>query len=93
MKYILIMSLVLITACASDNRQYTSPNQQESKSGVALTTKMMAECGELSSINNGGTLIELMQTVKSNYNLYHECAAKNRAWIEWYLQQRSTPVR
>jgi hypothetical protein len=50
---------------------------------------LLKECGALSTINKPEVkLSELMDTVAKNYGKYHECAAVNEAWQEWYRDQK-----
>jgi hypothetical protein len=50
---------------------------------------LMKECGNLATINKSEVkLSELMDTVSKNYSKYHECAAINEAWQEWYNEQK-----
>jgi len=34
------------------------------------------------------TIIEFTKTVSENYTLYHQCAGRTDAWIDWYQQQK-----
>jgi uncharacterized protein YcfL len=34
------------------------------------------------------SIIDYTKTVTDNYTLYHECSAKNSAWIYWYQKQK-----
>ena len=50
---------------------------------------LLKECGTLNAINKPEVkLSELMDTVAKNYGKYHECAAINEAWQEWYTEQK-----
>jgi hypothetical protein len=50
---------------------------------------LLKECGTLGTINKPEVkLSELMDTVAKNYGKYHECAAVNEAWQEWYREQK-----
>lgn len=50
---------------------------------------LLKECGTLATINKPEVkLSELMDIVAKNYGKYHECAAVNEAWQEWYLEQK-----
>jgi hypothetical protein len=44
-------------------------------------------CPELNTVETE-KLSELLDTVVDNYALYHECAAKNAAWNQWYQEQK-----
>lgn len=50
---------------------------------------LLKECGTLATINKPEVkLSELMDTVAKNYGKYHECAAVNEAWQDWYREQK-----
>lgn len=50
---------------------------------------LLKQCGPLTTINKTEVkLSELMDTVAKNYSKYHECAAVNEAWQEWYQEQK-----
>ena len=34
------------------------------------------------------SIVDFVKTVVRNYGTYHECAAKNDSWIEWYQTQK-----
>jgi len=47
------------------------------------------KCGELKKIEGKTiSIVDLHRTVVENYTLYHECAAKNEGWLEWYNTQK-----
>lgn len=55
----------------------------------AVPEALLKECGQLNTINKPEVkLSELMDTVTKNYGKYHECAAVNEAWQEWYQEQK-----
>lgn len=55
----------------------------------AVPEALLMECGTLNAINKPEVkLSELMETVSKNYGKYHECAAVNEAWQEWYREQK-----
>lgn len=42
-------------------------------------------CAELATVQDQEQqLSELLKTVTDNYSKYHECAVKQRGWVEWY---------
>lgn len=50
---------------------------------------LLKECSALNTINKPEVkLSELMDTVAKNYGKYHECAAVNEAWQDWYREQK-----
>lgn len=47
-------------------------------------------CQELKKLTGDRiSIIDYTKTVTANYTLYHECAAKNSAWLDWYQKQKS----
>ena len=34
------------------------------------------------------SIVDYTKIVTENYTLYHECAAKNASWIDWYQKQK-----
>jgi PBP1b-binding outer membrane lipoprotein LpoB len=42
----------------------------------------------LKSLNSGAKLSDIATTIVENYTTYHECAIKNKTWIEWYQNQK-----
>lgn len=55
----------------------------------AVPEALLKECGALGTINKPEVkLSELMDTVAKNYGKYHECAAVNEAWQDWYKEQK-----
>lgn len=51
---------------------------------------MMEKCKELQQTPEDATLSEIAKKIGINYTSYHECSAKNDAWIEWYHKQKNT---
>jgi len=55
----------------------------------AVPEALLKECGALNTISRPEVkLSELIETVTKNYGKYHECAAVNSAWQEWYNEQK-----
>lgn len=51
--------------------------------------ELKEKCPQLKTIPGETTVFsELTKTVVGNYTLYHECAAKQEAWLEWYNSQK-----
>ena len=78
---IFIMLAFLITACST---------------AVPLTAgfpeapnMLMEKCPPLKTIEGEKiSIVDFTRTVSENYTTYHQCAAKNDAWIDWYTQQK-----
>lgn len=47
------------------------------------------KCPELKTIaGERVTIVDFTRTVSENYTLYHQCARRTDAWIDWYDQQK-----
>lgn len=79
MKYIILLFAILLSGCI------TPPVKQEFP---VMPDELTKTCGSLKLLE-GKTVVlsKLMETVATNYELYHECAAKHDATIEWYKKQ------
>jgi hypothetical protein len=50
---------------------------------------LMQKCDSLLVLNdNENRLSRVIESVTKNYAKYHECKARNDAWIEWYNTQK-----
>jgi hypothetical protein len=83
MKYIsLALASLFMSGCVTTSVPvtYSLPQMPE----------VLAEpCPPLKTIEGSTTTLSvLLQTVATNYSLYHECAAKVRATADWYKVQR-----
>jgi uncharacterized lipoprotein YajG len=76
------LSLVLLAGCATP---------------VPITPKfptppdvLMASCGPLNTIDKESVLLsEFLQTVRGNYEKYHNCADLVVEWQKWYQDQKN----
>lgn len=79
-KLILISCVLLLTACT------TVPVKQEFP---ILPKELSVQCKPLLLLEGPTTtLSNLMTVVAKNYALYHECAAQNAGFNEWYTKQQ-----
>ena len=82
--FILVIFIVLaflITACST-----AVPLTQNFPQAPDM---LMEKCPELKTIvGEKVTIIEFTKTVSENYTLYHQCAGRTDAWIDWYQQQK-----
>jgi len=80
MKLILIL-LVLLAGC--------STVVPVTKKFPAAPELLLERCQELKQLTGSKiSIIDYTKTVTENYTLYHECAAKNTSWIDWYQKQQ-----
>jgi len=50
--------------------------------------ELQQPCPKLEKTPDSTLLSDVVKTVTKNYSLYHECRARNDAWIEWYDAQK-----
>jgi hypothetical protein len=46
-------------------------------------------CEELTEVAKTASLSDFTKTVVNNYIKYHDCKANNKAWIDWYNEQKT----
>lgn len=51
-------------------------------------SELMKECPDLEQTPPTEQLSTVLETVNTNYGLYHRCQDRNGKWIEWYQKQR-----
>ena len=50
---------------------------------------LLEKCPPLKTIaGERVTIVDFTKTVSENYTLYHQCAGRTDAWIDWYVQQK-----
>lgn len=82
MKLILALVLLLLMSCST-----TVPVVQKFPEVPEL---LQEPCSKLQTITGEKiSIIDFTKTVTANYTLYHECSAKNSAWLDWYQKQKS----
>ena len=80
MKYAVLISALLLSACVSVPVERRFP---------AVPAEIQAPCGNLQTIDPATTKLSVVvETVVANYGQYQECQIKTDSWIEWYNQQK-----
>lgn len=46
------------------------------------------DCDQLNTLKDDAKLSDVMITITENYMKFHECKRKNKAWNEWYDEQK-----
>ena len=76
-----LLATVMLAGCAT-------PVPVESKF-PPVPEQLMNTCPQLKTIEGDVvTISQFTKTVVTNYATYHDCVAKNNAWIEWYQTQK-----
>lgn len=81
MKYIILSLALIMTGCATKAVPMIVKFPQAS-------TTLLEKCASLNTLPADSKLSDVANIVTQNYALYHECAIKQDAWIDWYQQQK-----
>jgi len=82
MKYLIILFTLFLASC-------TTPVPLTAKFPEVPETLLKGCPKQLETIEGDNvTIVDFVKTVVRNYGTYHECAAKNDSWIEWYQIQK-----
>lgn len=79
MRYLIIVSLLCLSACTSVPVARHFPEVPE---------ELKVACVDLKDTPETTKLSEVISVVVDNYMQYHECRIKTDAWIEWYNSQK-----
>lgn len=81
MKYIILSLALIMTGCATKAVPIVVKFPQ-------APTTLLEKCASLNTLPADSKLSDVANIVTQNYALYHECAIKQDAWIDWYQQQK-----
>ena len=81
MKYILLLSCILLAACSTTVPiGHTLPD---------MPKEISEKCPLLQNVSDGEEkLSELLKVININYGLYYECLTKQESLVEWYSKQK-----
>jgi hypothetical protein len=83
MKRFLIISLLLLTGCASTSVPVVPPFPD-------VPDSLKQACPNLKTVDENTTkLSEMLETITNNYHRYYDCKSQVDDWIEWYNTQKS----
>jgi hypothetical protein len=82
MKYIIILSAILLTGCA------TVSVPVKAKFPVMPET-LLVRCPQLEGVSEDAKLSDISKVIAKNYTTYYECAVKHDGIIEWYKIQKT----
>lgn len=80
MKQLIIIISLFLAGCAT-----AVPVTQKFPSAPDI---LFEQCSKLNKLEENAKLSDLLTVVIKNYMIYHECAIKNQAWMDWYKQQK-----
>ena len=76
MRFLLILSVLLVSGCAV--------NQQQKLYFPEMPGELLVPCSQLHQLNPNAKLSDVSHVINANYALYHECAARHAASIKWF---------
>ena len=82
MKYLLLLTAVLLTGCSTVvpvTAKFPEPPGRNA----------LERCPQLQQLKTDPALSDVARTVTVNYGTYYECAVKADAWQEWYRIQKN----
>jgi hypothetical protein len=82
MKYIIVLSAILLTGCA------TVSVPVKAKFPVMPET-LLVGCPQLEGISEDAKLSDISKVIAKNYTTYYECAVKHDGIVEWYKIQKT----
>ena len=76
MKYVILLSALLLAGCETFKMGAPWPNQSQ---------EVIKICEPLKTFNQQQvSMAELIDLVQQNYQLYHLCKLNNDSWVKWY---------
>ena len=75
-----LLIVLLLVGCATD--------VPVARNFPDVPAEIRSECPTLQQTQDNAKLSDVLTTVTKNYSQYHECRAKQAAWIEWYETQK-----
>lgn len=82
MKYIIILSAILLTGCATVSVPINA------KFPVMPET-LLVRCPQLEGVGEDAKLSDIIKVITKNYTTYYDCAVKHDAIVEWYKIQKT----
>ena len=79
MRSLIVLSLVLLTGCATTVAVPKFPDVPEA---------LLTPCPALEQLPEQTKLSEVDKVIVRNYTTYYQCAVNNDGWIEWYNTQK-----
>ena len=76
MKYVILLSALLLAGCETFKMAAPWPNQSQ---------EVIKICEPLKTFDQQQvSMAELIDLVQQNYQLYHLCKLNNDSWVKWY---------
>jgi hypothetical protein len=82
MKYIIILSAILLTGC-------TTVSVPVKAKFPLMPETLLVRCPQLEGVSEDAKLSDISKVIAKNYTTYYECAVKHDGIIEWYKIQKT----
>jgi hypothetical protein len=82
MKYIIILSAILLTGC-------TTVSVPVKAKFPVMPETLIVKCPQLEQTPEDAKLSDMGKIITKNYTTYYECAVKHEAIVEWYTIQKT----
>lgn len=84
MKYIAILAILLLSACASK----PVPVKMDFPDAPLSIQKKCENLRTVEPKQGGIPITDLLKTVVANYTMYYECSNKVDGWLDWYTKTK-----
>jgi hypothetical protein len=82
MKYIIILSAILLTGC-------TTVSVPVKAKFPVIPETLLVRCPQLEGVSEDAKLSDISKVIVKNYTTYYECAVKHDGIVEWYKIQKT----
>lgn len=82
MKYIIILSSILLTGC-------TTVSVPIKAKFPVMPETLLVKCPQLEQTPEDAKISDISKVVAKNYTTYYDCAVKHDAIVEWYKIQKT----
>jgi len=82
MKYLVILSAILLTGCATVSVPVKAKFPE-------IPQTLLANCPQLEKVPENAKLSDVSKVIAKNYSTYYECAVKHDGIVEWYKIQKT----
>lgn len=80
MKRLSLIPILFLTACST-----LVPVKQKFPE---VPKELLEQCSDLKQTQATDKLSDVLKVIVDNYGKYHECKARDDAWVEWYNKQK-----
>lgn len=82
MKYVIILTALLLVGCATKSVPVKAKFPE-------IPDKLLVRCPQLEQTPEDAKLSDISKIITRNYTTYYDCAVKHDAIVEWYKIQKT----